>query len=87
MDQGLRVGDRARAVEALPPSSSPRWWPSSPNPLKGTDWAKDDDLEEVLERSQHLQSDFAGNARVAELTRLVARAAALQPDKAEADNR
>ena len=55
--------------------------------LKGTYWAKDDDLGEVLERLQHLQSDFAGDARVAELNGLVARANALQPGRAEADNR
>ncbi len=49
--------------------------------LKGAYWAKDGDLDTVLRRVQHLQTeDFEGDGRVAELGAMVARARALMDE-------
>ena len=45
--------------------------------LKGSYWARQGDIAEVLERTQRLQPDFAGDARVADFSSLVAAAAQL----------
>jgi Ca-activated chloride channel family protein len=46
--------------------------------LKGSYWAKDGDLDDVLRRAQHLSPEFAGDARVADFVSLVAEAAKLK---------
>jgi Ca-activated chloride channel family protein len=45
--------------------------------LKGSYWAREGSLEDVLRRAQELSPEFAGNARVADFVSLVATAAEL----------
>lgn len=49
--------------------------------LKGTYWAREGSLDDVLRRLQQLAPSYAGDERVAELTALVARAARLVRDR------
>jgi Ca-activated chloride channel family protein len=75
LEEAIRVGDLER-----------RWTNASPSLrlaalvaefaeiLKGTYWAKNGDLRDVLQRAQRLSPEFAGDTRVADFVSLVAAA-------------
>jgi hypothetical protein len=78
LEDSIRVSDLAKSWEGADPSLKLATLVAEyAEILKGSYWAKESNLDDVLRRAQRLSPDFAGDARVADFVSLVAAAAQL----------